>query len=616
MKTFQIAFAVATTAALCSAQSPWIKPGAKYTARELAAMAPPTINLPGAPLVGGSDNCATPDAITGIGNFAFDNTLATDSSPAIPSACAVPVHDVWFVWTAPSTGTVTMTLCGHTTADTAIAIYTGNTCPTATSIGCNDDSACGAASTATFLANAGQQYMLRVGMFSGNPGIASSFDLSIAATPPPANDGCSTPTSISGVGNFLANMASATSSGIIPSCLFGAPDADVWYNWTAPATGTATVTLCSHTTSDTVLAVYNGTACPSSGTSTACNDDFCGFASSSQVSLPVIAGTHYLIQVGMFQGTAGVNTSFDITMPPPSNDACATPINLSGPGTFPFDTTLATTGSEGQTEALCNLSGTTAVRKDLWYTYTAATNGTATVSTCGMITGGNSSDTKIAAYLGNGCPTSASIGCSDDSPCATGSTLATILTFPVTCGTQYTIQLGQFSATANISGTFSLSEAGSACLTPPTEICFGTAATCPCGNAGAANNGCANSSNAAGAHLSATGTNSISADTLVLTGTGMPNTSTALYYQGSTLVANVFGDGINCAGAPQVRLGNKTNVAGTSSYPGAGDPSVSVKGGAVAGSNLIYQIAYRDAANFCTPSTFNASNAVQVTWAP
>ncbi|MDZ4774364.1 MAG: hypothetical protein SGI72_14650 [Planctomycetota bacterium] len=47
------------------------------------------------------------------------------------------------------------------------------------------------------------------------------------------------------------------------------------------------------------------------------------------------------------------------TVPPPSNDACTTPISILGFGTFAIDNRGATTGAQGQVEALCNfwLSG-------------------------------------------------------------------------------------------------------------------------------------------------------------------------------------------------------------------------------------------------------------------
>src|SRR5207249_3432924 len=75
----------------------------------------------------------------------------------------------------------------------------------------------------------------------------------------------------------------------------------------------------------------------------------------------------------------------------------------------------------------------------------------------------------------------------------------------------------------------------------------GTSTACPCGNNGASGHGCANSLNANGAALGSSGTASVSADTLVLTGTGMPDSS-ALYFQGTTQISVVFGDGLRCAG--------------------------------------------------------------------
>jgi hypothetical protein len=147
--------------------------------------------------------------------------------------------------------------------------------------------------------------------------------------------------------------------------------------------------------------------------------------------------------------------------------------------------------------------------------------------------------------------------------------------------------------------------------------CFGdgSGTACPC-TSGAVGNGCPNSASTGGANLFASGVISISADTLVLSGSGMPATSPCLYMQGTLQSSNVFGDGISCIGGNLTRLGTKTNAGGASSYPGGGDPSVSVRGGATPGSVLDYQVIYRDAPSFCTSATFNLTNGLNVTWAP
>jgi plastocyanin len=155
-----------------------------------------------------------------------------------------------------------------------------------------------------------------------------------------------------------------------------------------------------------------------------------------------------------------------------------------------------------------------------------------------------------------------------------------------------------------------------------TPNCFGdgSGTACPCANNSAvgAQAGCLNSL-ATGGKITASGTPSIAADTVVLTGTDMPSSS-ALYFQGTTVVGGgaggTFGDGLRCAGGSVVGLALKTNVAGTSTFPAGGDPSASVKGRAAAGSTFEYQVWYRNANAFCTASTFNLTNGYSITWTP
>jgi plastocyanin len=155
---------------------------------------------------------------------------------------------------------------------------------------------------------------------------------------------------------------------------------------------------------------------------------------------------------------------------------------------------------------------------------------------------------------------------------------------------------------------------------PGTAMCFGdgSGTACPCANASAvgAGEGCL-SSLGTGGKLVATGSASISNDTLVLQGSGMPNSS-ALYFQGTSAqsagAGAVFGDGLRCAAGSVLRLGTKTNVSGVSAYPTVGDLSVSVKGANAAGGTRVYQVWYRNAAAFCTTSTFNLTNGYTLTW--
>lgn len=136
------------------------------------------------------------------------------------------------------------------------------------------------------------------------------------------------------------------------------------------------------------------------------------------------------------------------------SDNCATPDAIAGAGTFTFDNTAATTGTQGQAESLCLAFGSTAVVQDVWFAWTSPATGTATMTTCGGVI-----DTKIAAYPGSGCPTNGSaLACNDDSGCPS---FASLITFPVTSGTTYTLQVGlyPFGATPGV-GSFTMSVTG------------------------------------------------------------------------------------------------------------------------------------------------------------
>jgi len=154
-------------------------------------------------------------------------------------------------------------------------------------------------------------------------------------------------------------------------------------------------------------------------------------------------------------------------------------------------------------------------------------------------------------------------------------------------------------------------------------FCFGdgTGIACPCGNSGASGNGCANSIDPNGGNLTYAGSPQVSADTFVLQASGLPHGGTGLYFQGvfpaGGYYCATFGDGIRCITSSIRRIGAKSNPNGSSQYPEAGDPAISVKGVIpAAGTETFYQLWYRNAGAFCTPSPFNLTNGLAVVWAP
>lgn len=178
---------------------------------------------------------------------------------------------------------------------------------------------------------------------------------------------------------------------------------------------------------------------------------------------------------------------------------------------------------------------------------------------------------------------------------------------------------GNFTATPSSASLF-IARLG--CVGTTIPYCFGDIvnAGCPCFNFTAFGDqeGCSNSQGTGG-RLRGSGRVSLANDGFVLSGSGMTN-GTALYFQGTVTAAlgagTPLGDGLACTGGALVRLKVKSNVGGASSFPGIGDPPVSVNGLVAAPGSRTYQVLYRDTGANCTPDTFNLTNAVQVGWTP
>ena len=187
----------------------------------------------------------------------------------------------------------------------------------------------------------------------------------------------------------------------------------MWFRWTAPTTQWVRLTTCAGATTDTKVAVYAGAGCPSSEP-VVCDDDACGQAGGpSEARWFATAGAVYTIQLGTFPGTGGGPGFFTIeSFAPAAGDDCNAPIRIAGAGPHAFDDVQATTGTQGQIDALCTspTDPNPRITFDLWYKWTAPVTGTATWSLCA----GTQLDTKIAAYSGTGCLSGFSLACNDD----------------------------------------------------------------------------------------------------------------------------------------------------------------------------------------------------------
>lgn len=113
-----------------------------------------------------NDNCADAEPVGNVTNLPFDTTEATHDG----TGGCMSSPNIWYCYTAPSSGSVIVSLCGSS-YDTMVAVYNGCSCdPLGANIACNDDY-CGLSSQVTFDATEGNTYLIEVGGWSSSTGL-------------------------------------------------------------------------------------------------------------------------------------------------------------------------------------------------------------------------------------------------------------------------------------------------------------------------------------------------------------------------------------------------------------------------------------------------------------
>ncbi|MCP4012351.1 MAG: hypothetical protein GY728_04495, partial [Phycisphaeraceae bacterium] len=166
-----------------------------------------------------------------------------------------------------------------------------------------------------------------------------------------------------------------------------------------------------------------------------------------------VAGETYVIALGGYSSGGTGSGSLALTEPDGGGDGGGG--GGGGGGENPCDdassivageTNFTTTVGSGD----LSISGCGSIYNANWYRFTAAIDGTHTVSTCGSA----DFDTKIAV-LAN-CDDASGISCNDDATDCAGMT--STLTFEATAGTEYVIALGAYAADGAGSGSLSITE--------------------------------------------------------------------------------------------------------------------------------------------------------------
>ncbi|MFM7819061.1 MAG: putative Ig domain-containing protein, partial [Verrucomicrobiota bacterium] len=234
----------------------------------------------------------------------------------------------------------------------------------------------------------------------------------------------------------------------------------VWWKWTAPSAGTATINTRG-STFDTILGIYTGTAV-NSLTLVANNDDETyPNVITSRVQFTAIGGTTYRIAVDGYNNGSGADSgsiTLNITAPP-ANDLFANRTAVAGGSWQQAGSNLYATKETAEPNHANNAGG-----QSVWWTWTAPANGPVVLHTSG-----SAFDTLLAVYTGSAANSLTMVASNDDSASGTTSWLS----FTASAGATYQIAVdgkNTGGSVANGSITLSLSQSSSPVLTPVSNI--------------------------------------------------------------------------------------------------------------------------------------------------
>ncbi len=295
-------------------------------------------------IAGTSDNFADGQGISGpVGTVNGSTVVATKEAGEPNHGGNVGGKSIWYKWTAPGTGPATIDTVGST-YDTLLGVYTGDSVGALTLIADNDDIETGTQqqSRVTFAATAGTVYHIAVDGYDGASGsVVLNWNLALG------NDNFADGQVISGnAGSVNGTTTGATKETGEPNHGNNAGGKSIWYYWTAPTGGTATLDTVG-SSFDTLLGIYTGNAVGAL-TLVAGNDDISDGTVQSQVSVAVVGGTVYRIAVDGFGGSSGTTVLNWALVP------FAPAITGVVPGSGPVGASVVISGA--------NFSGATAVR--------------------------------------------------------------------------------------------------------------------------------------------------------------------------------------------------------------------------------------------------------------
>ncbi len=233
---------------------------------------------------------------------------------------------IWFEFQAVETSTRISTCASDPpVADTLIQVFRviddsspQAACESVDAIACNDDAVeCNTGTLSSICATdlvAGETYIVKIGTKSPDETGVLQVDFRSPCTPELVitNDECRLAEPIvAGTTPYDLTGASFDCPG--PSCLEPMVN-DLWYEWTAPTTGHATISSCGlgGTSAETTLAVYEGCGCPVDESPVICGESGLNLClGGSRVQFRALEGVCYKVRVG---SVLGATTSGDLLL--------------------------------------------------------------------------------------------------------------------------------------------------------------------------------------------------------------------------------------------------------------------------------------------------------------
>src|SRR6266498_1718549 len=377
-----------------------------------------------------NDNFATRFVLVGTNVTAGGSNAGATEEPGEPDPSLLGEKSVWWTWTAPRDGGLTLTTTGSD-FDTMLTLFTGNSLTNLTFVAFNDeDPLTTNTSRITMNVAAGMVYQIAVDGYIGATGQISLQLVLGPLVPPPPNDNFADRITLTGT-----HLVNVSGSNVGASTEPGEPfHADVlggksvWWTWTAPSSGRVTL-ITRGSSFDTVLGVYTGNSVANL-VFVAGNDDdpLSSDGVESRATFPVSGGTAYQIAVDGYDGASGdiaLHLALGSADPVPANDDFANAIALTGTNVTVTGSNAGATFEVGEPLPDGAYGG-----KSIWWRWTAPGPGFVTVDTIGSVY-----DTELAVYTGSSVSNLVQIASDDES----GGDYTSLVTFTTKSNVTYRI---------------------------------------------------------------------------------------------------------------------------------------------------------------------------------